>query len=78
VIPLSSEQCPECTALFTADSKWKVKPLSKYEALAQKALDDAVLYATRTKDEEASDNARQMIFVVAILIISVLAIVISQ
>ena len=75
VIPLSSEKCPECTALFSEDSMWKVKPLSKYEALAQKTVEDAVLYETLTKDDDALDSARQLIYVVAILIISVLVIV---
>lgn len=75
VIPLYSEKCPECTALFSEDSMWKVKPLSKYEALAQKTVEDAVLYETLTKDDDALDSARQLIYVVAILIISVLVIV---
>lgn len=75
VIPLISEQCPSCTALFTADSKWRVKPLSRYEAIAQKAVDDAVLNATRTKEEKESANARELIILGVVLILCVVAIV---
>lgn len=32
---LAAEQCPKCTALFTSDSRWRVKPLTQYEAIVQ-------------------------------------------
>jgi len=51
VIPLTAEQCPKCTALFTSDSKWKVKRLTRYEAIGQKAADDAVIFSTRSKED---------------------------
>lgn len=78
VIPLASEQCPKCTALFTADSNWRVTPLSKYEALVQKAADDEVVRATRTKEEKESDSARQLIFLGVLVIIFVLGVLIRS
>jgi uncharacterized membrane protein YhaH (DUF805 family)/rubrerythrin len=39
VIPLASQQCPGCTALFTSDSKWKVKPLSRYRPFSLRGHD---------------------------------------
>ena len=78
VIPLASEQCPSCTALFTADAEWRVKPLSKYEALVQKAADDEVLRQTRTKEEEESDTAKQLIFLGIVVLIVIWMVVKSQ
>ena len=78
VIPLASEQCPKCTALFTADSNWRVTPLSKYEALVQKAADDEVIRATRTKEERESDSARQIIFLGVLVVIFALTVLNSQ
>jgi len=72
VIPLASEQCPECTALFTVDSKWKVKQLTRYEAIAQRSLDRAVSDSLRTKEEKDADSGWQLIFLGAILIIAIL------
>lgn len=78
VIPLASEQCPKCTALFTADSKWRVKPLSRYEAIAQKAMDDEVIRSTQTKGEKAGDSARSLIFVGALMLLFILSAVYSS
>ena len=78
VIPLASEQCPKCTALLTADSKWRVKPLSKYEALVQKSADDEVIRATRSKEEKESDNARQLIFLGVVVLLAILMVVKTQ
>lgn len=78
VIPLASEQCPKCTALFTEDSKWRVMSLSKYEALMQKSVDDEVIRATRSKEEKESDNARQLIFLGVVVLLAILMVVKSQ
>ena len=78
VIPLASEQCPKCTALFTADSQWRVKPLGKYEALLQQSEDNEVIRATRTKAEKESDTARHMIFVVIVASLFLWMVVKSQ
>jgi len=78
VIPLASEQCPKCTALFTVDSKWKVKPLSRYEAIAQKAMDDEVIRSMQTKEEKAGDGARSLIFVGALMLLFILSAVYSS
>lgn len=78
VILLASKQCPKCTALFSPDSNWKVKPLSKYEAIAQKAVDDGVLYETRTKEERESSVAGRLIIFGVLLIFSIGAIMKSQ
>lgn len=75
VIPLASEQCPKCTALFTSDSKWQVMPLSKYEALMQQSADNEVLRATRSKEEKESDNARQLIFFGVMVLLVILMVV---
>lgn len=69
VIPLASEQCPKCTALFTADSNWKIIPLSRHEAIAQQAADASVLYETRTEEEKQRDIVRQLIILGVLLII---------
>lgn len=78
VIPLASEQCPKCTALFTADSKWRVRPLDKYEALLQQSADNEVIRATRSKEEEESDNARQLIFLGVMVLLVILMVVKTQ
>lgn len=77
VIPLDSDQCPKCTALFTEDSNWKIKPLSKYEAIAQKAVDDAVLYEIQTKEEKESNNTLQLTILAVVFIVCVMAIAYS-
>jgi len=78
VIPLVSEECPECTALFTIDSKFRVKPLSRYEAIAQKALDDAVIYETRTKEEQANNSGAAMFFVGMLMLLFVFSAIYSS
>jgi uncharacterized membrane protein YhaH (DUF805 family) len=74
VIPLESETCPHCDALFTEDSKWKVKPLNRYEAIAQKAGDNSTVYSLRTKEEKESENASQLIFLGILLLLLGLAV----
>jgi predicted Zn-ribbon and HTH transcriptional regulator len=76
VIPLVAEECPKCKALFTAGSSWKINPLKRYEAIAQKALDDAVIISTRpSKDESAAEAGRAVVFVVALLLLVVFILV---
>lgn len=74
VIPLESEACPHCAALFSEDSKWKVKPLNRYEAIAQKAVDNSTVYALRTKEEKESESAGQLIFLGVLLLFFVLVV----
>lgn len=78
VILLASKQCPKCTALFTTDSNWKVQPLSKYEAIAQQAVDQSVLYETRTKEERESGLAGRLVVFLMLLVFCIAAIVNSQ
>jgi len=73
VIPLESEACPHCVALFSEDSKWKVKPLNRYEAIAQKAVDNSTVHSLRTKEEKESESAGQLIFLCVLLLFVVLA-----
>jgi len=78
VIPLISEECPKCTALFTLDSEWSVKPLSKYEALMQQSEDNEVLRATRSKEEKKSENAGQLIFVGVLMLFFIFSAIYSS
>jgi hypothetical protein len=73
VIPLESEACSHCAALFSEDSKWKVKPLNRYESIAQKAVDSATVYSLRTKEEKESESAGQLIILGVLLLFVVLA-----
>jgi hypothetical protein len=73
VIPLESEECPHCAALFSEDSQWKVKPLNRYEVIAQKAADNATLYSLRTKEEKESESVGGLIFLGLLLLIVVVA-----
>lgn len=41
VIPLSSEQCSACSALFTEDGSWKIKPLTHYDAMEHRVIENA-------------------------------------
>lgn len=73
VIPLESEECPHCAALFSEDSEWKVKPLNRYEVIAQKAADNATLYSLRTKKEKESESVGGLIFLGVLLLFVVVA-----
>jgi len=73
VIPLASEKCPACSALFTADSIWKIKPLTYYEALAQRAIDNAVIHGSRSQQEEAGEGARGVLFLGVLLVLFLVA-----
>ena len=74
VIPLASVQCPECSALFTPDSHWNVKPLNRYEAIAQTVLDSAEANSLRTKEEKESESARSLLFLGILLLLVGLAV----
>lgn len=73
VIPLESQKCHHCAALFSEDSKWKVKPLNRYEAIAQKAVDNATVYSLRTKEEKESESVGGLIFLGVLLLFVVVA-----
>jgi uncharacterized membrane protein YhaH (DUF805 family) len=73
VIPLESKECPHCAALFSEDSKWKVKPLNRYEAIAQKAVDNSTVYSLRTKEEKESESVGGLIFLGVLLLFVVVA-----
>lgn len=73
VIPLESETCPDCAALFSEDSNWKVKPLNRYEAIAQKTVDDSRVYSIRTKEEKESEIVSGLLFLGVLLLFFVVA-----
>lgn len=73
VIPLESKACPHCAALFSEDSKWRVKPLNRYEAIAQKAVDNATVYSLRTKEEKESESVGGLILLGVLLVFVVVA-----
>jgi uncharacterized membrane protein YhaH (DUF805 family) len=73
VIPLESEECPLCAASFSEDSEWKVKPLNRYEAIAQTAADNATLYSLQTKKEKESESVGGLIFLGVLLLFVVVA-----
>ena len=73
VISLTAEQCPKCTALFTSDSKWKVKRLTRYEAIGQKAADDAVIFSTRSKEYTSAENTTSLAIAVVLMFLFILS-----
>lgn len=71
LIPIASEACPHCTALFTADSKWKIKPLRSIDRRVQMAL-NAAYTKPKSKDEQEGEATRTLIFGVVILLLLLL------
>jgi len=76
LIPLSSESCPHCNALFGSDSKWKIKPLTRLDRTALIALRNT--YAQpRTKDDQEGEAVRSLV-VGAVIFLLILLIANSQ
>ena len=56
-IPVDSEECPKCRALFGAGSAWHLEPNGKYGAAADTSIAEARGPGRKEKPSQASDSA---------------------